>query len=477
MALETNKSKLYRPYPKQEAFHNEGANHQQRLFMAGNRQGKTWGGGMEVSYHATGDYPDWWKGKRFTRPVKIIVAGRTSETTRDVPQLMLMGEPEQWGTGTLPRSAIRRTVLGRGITDALDSVSVQYVTGGVSIIKFKQYSQERQAMEGYDADIVWFDEEPSFKVYNEGLTRTHSRNGIVFITFTPMLGMSDVVENFYPIPRTENCSLTRMGIRECHWIDENGESIQGHLTDERIEEMIESYAPHEREARANGEPTLGTGKIFPIEEEMFSERPILVPSHFFQIGGVDFGFDHPTACVVMAEDREHDILHVTHAYRQRLETPVVHAHFMRTVGGDWLPWAWPQDGYQHDKQSGVELATNYRDEQHVYMLPEHAKFESGSNGLEEGVLEMYDRFRTGRLLIDCNLKMIFDEIRTYHRDENGKIVKKKEDLLCAIRYAMMCRRYGEQLGAQQTERQFISDVDPLNMPPSGYGGSDVTRIN
>jgi hypothetical protein len=112
----------------------------------------------------------------------------------------------------------------------------------------------------------------------------------------------------------------------------------------------------------------------------------------------------------------------------------------------------------------VEIATNYRDEQGVYMLPEHAKFESGGNGLEAGIMEMYDRFMTRRLLIDCNLKQIFDEIRVYHRDENGLIVKKKDDLICAIRYAMMCRRFGEQRSEHQQDLKVITDYDPFNVP-------------
>jgi hypothetical protein len=38
----------------------------ERGFMAANRVGKTWGaGGYELTLHLTGDYPDWWEGRRF----------------------------------------------------------------------------------------------------------------------------------------------------------------------------------------------------------------------------------------------------------------------------------------------------------------------------------------------------------------------------------------------------------------------------
>jgi hypothetical protein len=53
---------LYAPYEKQRAFHNSGAAHRERLFMAGNQLGKTTAGAMEAALHATGLYPEWWQG-------------------------------------------------------------------------------------------------------------------------------------------------------------------------------------------------------------------------------------------------------------------------------------------------------------------------------------------------------------------------------------------------------------------------------
>ena len=57
--------KYYKPYPKQRDFHAAGATARERLLMAGNQLGKTLAGGFEVAMHATGRYPDWWRGKRF----------------------------------------------------------------------------------------------------------------------------------------------------------------------------------------------------------------------------------------------------------------------------------------------------------------------------------------------------------------------------------------------------------------------------
>ena len=43
---------------------------------------------------------------------------------------------------------------------------------------------------------MWFDEEPPLDIYTEGLTRTNATGGLVFLTFTPLKGMSDVVRMF-----------------------------------------------------------------------------------------------------------------------------------------------------------------------------------------------------------------------------------------------------------------------------------------
>jgi hypothetical protein len=39
----------------------------ERVFMAGNRVGKTVAAGTEIAYHLTGEYPDWWEGHRFDK--------------------------------------------------------------------------------------------------------------------------------------------------------------------------------------------------------------------------------------------------------------------------------------------------------------------------------------------------------------------------------------------------------------------------
>ena len=50
--------------------------------------------------------------------------------------------------------------------------------------------------QGETLDGVWCDEEPPLDIYSEGKTRCQANNGIMIVTFTPLLGMSSVVNLF-----------------------------------------------------------------------------------------------------------------------------------------------------------------------------------------------------------------------------------------------------------------------------------------
>src|SRR5262249_39315996 len=134
--LEKDKSEdklgSYKPYPKQLEFHN--ADYRERLLIAGNRSGKTLAGGMEATYHATGRYPNWWKGRRFEGPTVGWEASKTNEVLRDAAQVMLLGELGARGTGCIPKADIVETVSARGTPNLCDSILVRHVSGGVSTI-------------------------------------------------------------------------------------------------------------------------------------------------------------------------------------------------------------------------------------------------------------------------------------------------------------------------------------------------------
>ena len=133
-------------------------------------------------------------------PTRWWVAGVTGESTRDNPQKLLMGPPENLGAGMIPGDKIAHHNRAIGVPNLLDTVQVRHASGGLSYLAFKFYEKGRQKWQGETLDGIWFDEEPPEDIYMEGLARTTTTKGICFITATPLLGMSDVIMMFYPHP-------------------------------------------------------------------------------------------------------------------------------------------------------------------------------------------------------------------------------------------------------------------------------------
>lgn len=436
--LARNKLADYKPYPKQREFHRAGANPavRERLLKAGNQLGKTWCAAFETAMHLTGLYPDWWDGARFDSPTTGWAASETSQGTRDTVQRLLLGPVGAWGTGAIPADNILEIKrASHGVADAVETILVKHESGGTSRISLKTYDQGRLRWQGETLDFVWFDEEPPQDIYTEGLTRTNATDGIVWLTFTPLLGMSDVVKRFL-MDKVAGTHVTTMTIHDAL-----------HYTDEQRKAIIASYPAHERDARSMGVPTLGSGKIFPVLEESIKEKPVSLPAHWPRIAGIDFGWDHPTAGAWIAWDRDTDTVHVYDCYRVKESTPAVHAATFRAKG-QWIPVAWPHDG-NNDTAAGANLASQYRTHG-LNMLKDKATHPpkkgeeegTGGNSVEAGLMDMLDRFQTGRLKIAAHLEDLFEEIRLYHR-KDGKVVKENDDTISALRYALMMLRHAK----------------------------------
>ena len=101
---------------------------------------------------------------------------------------------------------------------------------------------------------------------------------------------------------------------------------------------------------------------------------------------------------------------------------------------------------QEDPKSCRALHKLFLDEG-VNMRPEHFSNppepgqDKGDIGVEVGLQAMLDRFQIGTLKAFSTLGDWFGEIRIYHRDKNGKVVKLRDDLMAATRYAVMSVRH------------------------------------
>ena len=445
LRLSNSRIDAYEPYFWQVDFHSKGKTDAQRLLMAGNRTGKTFSGGSEMSYHLTGLYPDWWEGRVFTKPINAWAAGISNPKTRDIVQSELLGKadnPLAFGTGTIPHDCIVDTVRAPGVPNAKQAASIKHYTKGVfdgySTIGFLSYEMGFEKFMGSPLDVIWLDEQPPYDIFSQCITRTADTGGMVYMTFTPETGMTPVVYMFMNDLK-KGQSMTRAGWDDCP-----------HLSEEIKTQLLSVYMPHERAMRSRGEPAFGSGNVFttPQEKILFDPADIPMLSYWPRIAGLDFGWDHPTAVVWLAWDRDSDILYLYSTYRQN-KTPVpLHASAINARGD--IPVAWPHDGEKvGDQQAGASWADLFRQDG-VNMLPfcfsnpPAMGCEEGKGGIsiEPGIMEMITRFETGRLKVSRDLKDWFDEYSQYHRNKDtGKIVDKADDLMAATRYAVQMRRF------------------------------------
>jgi len=455
------KLEYFRPYKKQAEFMRYGKSKRERLFMAGNQLGKSDTGSVETTYHLTGDYPKGWKGRVWTRPTHGWAAGETALVTRDVQQKKLCGlpgVPSLFGTGTIPKERFAdRPSMSRSATDAFDTIQVKHQSGGISTLAFKSYEQGRTKFQGDTKDFVWCDEEPPMDVYQECLTRVTATRGMVFVTFTPLKGRSDVVIRYLEEPSPDRVVVTMT-------IDDVANEPHGHITPEDRDTIVAGYLPHEREARAKGVPLLGSGRVFTTPEEDITEGMVEdIPLHWRKLVHIDFGIGHPFAWVLGLHDTDNDVVHIHIAQKMPDTLPSLHARNIMLVCGE-VPVAWPHDGDQREKGTGIPLHKLYKAEG-LKMLPEPSQWAAGGRSVETGVLDMDQRHKTGRLKYNRHLADLLEEYRFYHR-KDGLIVKVRDDIMDCVRGVIMMLRFAKAvpLGGRSKIRKRETMCDGVDFP-------------
>jgi phage terminase large subunit-like protein len=433
-AKRENKLKSFAPYPKQQEFFTLGATIRERLLMAANRSGKSEAGAFEMACHLTGQYPSWWIGRRWDRPINAWTGGESSAAVRQIQQTKLIGPAgvvDMQGSGFIPKNAIVKVSASHGIADAVDTVQVRHVSGGISTLGFKSYEMGRAKWQGATLDVVWLDEEPEMPIYSEALTRVAATGGHAYLTFTPLLGITEVVGRFIH-ERSEDRAVVSMSIEDA-----------AHIPESERASIIAGYLPHEREARAKGIPMLGSGRVFLTPESEIIEEPFEIPEYFPLLWSIDPGVGHPWAATLLAWDREADVVHVVHTIRMADAMVIDHAAAMKGFDRKWgekIPVAWPQDATQRREFEGrlEPLAEIYKSHG-LRMLPTHATFPDGSNSTEAGIALMGERLRAKKLRVFKTCPDWFEEYRIYHRKE-GRVVKLRDDLMSASRIGIMALR-------------------------------------
>jgi Terminase RNaseH-like domain len=227
-----------------------------------------------------------------------------------------------------------------------------------------------------------------------------------------------------------------------------------HLPAEAIASMEAEYPEHELEARRNGTPSLGAGKIYQVSEDDFVVDDFPIPDHWFRAYGLDVGIRR-TAAIWAAHDRDADIVYLTSEHYAGDSIPALHAEAIK-ARGEWIPGVVDPAARGRSANDGERLVDLYR--------RAGLDLEYANNSVEAGIYAIRQRLIAGKLKVFRSLVNWLAEYRLYRRDENGKVVKEKDHAMDSSRYLIMS-------GLERAQTKPIEKHDPqIELSADELGG-------
>lgn len=442
-----NQLKYFRPFEHQIKFFATGAS-PRRGILAANRIGKTVSTCFETAYHLTGHYPDWWQGRRFTKPITVFVAGEGWEQVARVLQDELLGTKdvkikEHLGTGAIPRDCIITDTMRCDGANAI-GVEIKHVSGNNSYLLFGNYTQEVRNLQGFKLDLCVFDEQPPDDIFSELVTRTATTQGQVLCSFTPLKGLNGLVSKFWF--EEEGYEHIRVSWDDVPEYDPWGEPF---LLIETRRQLERDYLPHERDARKNGVPVMGKGAVFQLRnwptyktgEYNFKDMPGV-----HRVIALDLGLINDKTVISlmywMPMEQEAWLHHQIVVKGQEEANPMNYINHLMRPEVFGTPIVLPSDAstrgrYTMSSQSIRELFEEYELNvcQHPIMNPPDADGRV-TNHKAYGVNVMRQMLELGTLHVNENCQEFLREAQNYYVDEKGRF-SDPDDCIDSARYALL----------------------------------------
>lgn len=243
-------------------------------------------------------------------------------------------------------------------------------------------------------------------------------------------------------------------VTSCSWWD------VPHFTEEERQRMWNALPPYAREARGKGKPGRGAGVIYPVSESIFIQDPFRIPNHYQRAYGLDVGWN-VTAAIFGAYSDEEDTWYIYSEYVGEKMEPAINASAIRARSQGWIRGVIDPASMGASQSSGHTLLDMY--------TKNGLDLEIANNAVEPGILEVYQRLSEKRLVIFSTCVKTLQEIRLYHRSSKGKIIKKDDHLMDAMRYLIMT---GE--GVMRVEPMYDEEQEAIAMSHAGTGRNSTT---
>lgn len=442
-----NKIAFFKPNPAQLQFFKNTLSYNEILNSWANRMGKTFSAGAFIYYAASGRYPKDWSGRRWDKPVRILILGYTYKSIRESSQRILLDEYKcgTYGTGVIPKVIFDQCECRwvKDENDTLDYIKVPHVDqfgnpDGLSDIQIFTQKTDAKALMGTEIDIVWSDEQLADdghcppKHYGQFIRGTVANdNRLLLLTATPEHGRTKIFDWFEQ--NKEERLIHYAGLADSHY------------SPEKQERMIKCYPEDEREYRVYGKPKRGSGAVYRFDKDVLFCESFEIPKSWRRLASIDFGRTKSKCAMCwIAENPSTGVKYIYDSDWRKDADPSENAVLFRRRDQDvgyQIPISWPKDGLNSEASTGNQIAKVYSN-LGLRMIGECAMIQ-GQDGkktqsVESGIMIVQQ-------LIDVGLLKIFDlpqnqefliDLNRYHRDENNKLDKASYDphFLDCLRY-------------------------------------------
>jgi len=418
-------------YPKAMEFFSAGKKYKSRIYLAGNRVGKSMAGAYEVVMHCTGLYPKNWPGKRYDNPRQWWAVSETSEMSVKTLQRILLGPVGEIGTGLIPKHLIdfsslpQATKVGVGVS----GVKIKHKSGGWSSIEFKAIQQGVFSFVGTTCSI-WVDEALTRPIYEECETRITLGDNMFIHTFTPINGFTDQLQAFFGTEGYRTGELTPF--KHC-----TSATIWDvpHIPEIERERLYKSWPEYIREARAKGIPQLGQGVLFPFSEEQITCTPFVIPDHWKKVAGLDVGWRAWASCwfAINPDDQK---IYCYSSYKMGEKTPLQHWETLK-LRGDWIPVACDPAAHGRGQNDGAVIFDQLQDF--------GMDISNADNTREAGIYAILELFTSGQLKIFSTEVDLVRELLNLSRDDKGMVKDaSSKHMFDAFRYGVHTRDLAKQ---------------------------------
>lgn len=299
--------KKYKPHQKQFTFHS--SKRKKKVYIGGNRSGKTTAGVVEGIWRASCTHP-------YRPDLNAIGPNRGRVVAVDFINgidKIIIPQYKQW----TPASYLR----GGSWETAFDKFTKTLVFANGSTIEFMSYDQDLDKFAGTSRHWVHFDEEAPKPIFTECLARLVDTNGDFWISMTPVEGMNWIYDDLY-----ENNVNNPDGDVE---IIEINTFENPYLTSEGIENLMKSMDEDDIKTRVGGgyvrkgglvyknfDPTTGSRNV--LSESILDPKSFFPDNRWMWILTLDHGLNNPTAVLWLAVNDDGFIVCFDEHYRSEL---------------------------------------------------------------------------------------------------------------------------------------------------------------